>query len=162
MPVVNGRRESVADSLPQALGRLRVALEDAYLRASRELGLTPQQAELLCAAMSPAAVGELAEALRCDRSNVTRLVDRASMRGLVERHGGEEDGRVTVVQLTPEGERLASRFLAALESQTASLRAGWPDQRKQLTTDALNEISDALEAGKQPPARRRRSAGTRP
>jgi len=49
-----------ADTVPQALGRLRVALEDAYVRASRELGLTPQQAELLCAAMSPATVGELA------------------------------------------------------------------------------------------------------
>ena len=63
-------------SVPQALGRLRVALEDAYTRASRELVLTPQQAELLCAARSSSAVGDLAAALRCDRSNVTRLVDR--------------------------------------------------------------------------------------
>jgi hypothetical protein len=56
-------------TLPQALGRLRVALEDAFQRASRELGLTAQQAELLCAAMRPAAVGDLAHTLRCDRSN---------------------------------------------------------------------------------------------
>ena len=38
-----------SQTLPQALGRLRVALEDAFLRASRDLGLTAQQAELLCA-----------------------------------------------------------------------------------------------------------------
>ena len=74
-----------ADTVPQALGRLPVALEAAYVRASRELGLTPQQAELMCAAMSPATVSELAQTLRCDRSNVTRLIDRAATRSLFRR-----------------------------------------------------------------------------
>jgi DNA-binding MarR family transcriptional regulator len=133
-------------TLPQALGRLRVALEDAFLRASRELGLTAQQAELLCAAIHPAAVGDLARALRCDRSNVSRLVDRASVRGLVKRRTGEEDGRVTLVELTPEGERLARRFIAALEAQTEALRAAWPDARQQTSVELLNEIADALDA----------------
>lgn len=145
-----------ADAVPQALGRLRVALEDAYVRASRELGLTPQQAELLCAAMSPAAVGELAQTLRCDRSNVTRLLDRASTRGLFRRRGGQEDGRVTVVELTPEGERLARRFLAGLTAQTAALRASWSRERQQLAVDLLTEISDALDASQQLPGRGRR------
>src|SRR6266508_3597211 len=60
-----GPRHHPAETVPQALGRLRVALEDAFLQTSRTLGLTAQQAELLCAAMAPAAVGELAQALRC-------------------------------------------------------------------------------------------------
>jgi MarR family transcriptional regulator, lower aerobic nicotinate degradation pathway regulator len=152
------RRAAGSESVPQALGRLRVALEDAYLRASREVGLTAQQAELLCAAMSPAAVGHLAEVLRCDRSNVSRLVDRASAHGHLRRRGGEQDGRVTVIELTPEGERLAHRFLSALEVQTATLRGGWPTQRERLTVELLNEISDALDAGRQPPRGRRRTA----
>jgi DNA-binding MarR family transcriptional regulator len=133
-------------TLPQALGRLRVALEDAFLRASRELGLTAQQAELLCAAMRPAAVGDLAHALRCDRSNVSRLVDRAASRGLVKRRAGELDGRVTVIELTAEGELLARRFIAALEAQTGPLRARWPDTRQQTAVELLNEIADALDA----------------
>lgn len=152
------RRAAGSESVPQALGRLRVALEDAYLRASREVGLTAQQAELLCAAMSPAAVGHLAEVLRCDRSNVSRLVDRASAHGHLRRRGGEQDGRVTVIELTPDGERLALRFLSALEAQTAELRGGWPTQRERLTVELLNEISDALDAGRQPPRGRRRTA----
>jgi DNA-binding MarR family transcriptional regulator len=150
------RPEAKSASVPQALGRLRVALEDAYLRASREVGLTPQQAELLCAAMSPAAVGRLAETLRCDRSNVSRLVDRASAHGHLRRRDGEDDARVTVIELTTEGERLARRFLSALESQTAMLRGGWPAQRERLIVELLNEISDALDAGRQPPRTRRR------
>jgi DNA-binding MarR family transcriptional regulator len=133
-------------TLPQALGRLRVALEDAFQRASRELGLTAQQAELLCAAMRPAAVGDLAHTLRCDRSNVSRLVDRAATRGLVKRRAGELDGRVTVVELTTEGERLARRFIAALEAQTQTLRADWPGTRQQTAVELLNEIADALDA----------------
>jgi DNA-binding MarR family transcriptional regulator len=144
-------------TLPRALGRLRVALDDAFLRASRELGLTAQQAEFLCAALRPTAVGDLAHALRCDRSNVSRLADRAARRGLVKRGEDEADGRVTIVELTAEGERLARRFIAALEAQTQALRAGWPDTREQTAVELLNEIADALDAAaEQPPQPRRR------
>ena len=153
---MGGRSELVDEALPQALGRLRVALEDAYLRASRELGLSPPQAELLCAAMGSASVGELAKALRCDRSNVSRLVDRASMRGLIKRRGGEDDGRVTVVELTAEGERTARRFLTSLQSQTEGIRAEWPRQHQQLAVELLDGISNALDAARYQPERRRR------
>jgi len=136
-----------AATLPPALGRLRVALDDAYVKASRELGLTGQQAELICAAISPAAIGDLAEQLRCDRSNVSRLVERASAQGLLKRRVGDKDGRVTVVELTPKGERLAGRFLAALEALTRDLRAGWPRDRERLAVEIVNEISDALDKG---------------
>jgi len=148
LPVKERAAPSV-ETVPKALGRMRVALDDAYMKASRELGLTPQQAELLCAAMTPTAVGELAKSLRCDRSNVSRLVDRASLRGLMKRNGGEDDGRVTVVELTAEGDRLARRFLTALEAQTSDLRARWPARRQQLTVELLNEISEALDAASQ-------------
>jgi DNA-binding MarR family transcriptional regulator len=140
-----GSEQHPAATLPRALGRLRVALDDAFLQASRTLGLTAQQAELLCAAMAPAAVGDLARALRWDRSNVSHLVDRAAARGLVDRRGDDGDGRVTVVALTEEGERLARRFIAELEVQTAQLRARWPAERERLAVELLNEISDTLD-----------------
>jgi DNA-binding MarR family transcriptional regulator len=158
-------RPPSAETVPQALGRLRVALQDAFLQASRTLGLTAQQAELLCAAMAPAAVGDLARALRCDRSNVSHLVERAAARGLVNRRSGDADGRVTVVGLTAEGERLAQRFIAELEAQTRPLWARWPDERRQLAVELLNELSDALDTaasqaragrpGRHPPPQRR-------
>jgi DNA-binding MarR family transcriptional regulator len=157
-------RHHPAETLPQALGRLRVALEDAFLQASRTLGLTAQQAELLCAAMAPAAVGDLAQALRCDRSNVSHLVDRAAARGLVNRRAGDEDGRVTIVALTAEGERLAQRFIAELEAQTQPLRARWPDERQRLAVELLNEISETLDSAAtqaQAPRGKGVQAGTR-
>jgi DNA-binding MarR family transcriptional regulator len=169
----SGAGHHPAATVPQALGRLRVALEDAFLQASRALGLTAQQAELLCAAMAPAAVGDLAQALRCDRSNVSHLVDRAAARGLVSRRGGDEDGRVTLVELTEEGQRLAQRFLAALDAQTGPVRARWPAGRERLAVELLNELSDALDSAARQaragsatatptrPGARRRAGGSR-
>lgn len=132
-------------TVPRALGRLRVALEDAYLRASRKHGLTAQQAELLCAAMSPSPVGALARTLRCDQSNVTRLVDRASKRGLIRRRSDDEDGRLTVIELSAKGRKLAEEFIATLEIQLADLLVQWPKQHQHDVAATLNEISDALD-----------------
>lgn len=131
-------------SVPQALGRLRVALDDSYMRASREHGLTPQQAELLCAALRPISVGALATALRCDQSNVTRLVDRASGRGLLRRNIDSTDARVTLIELSARGRRLAERFIATLENQLTELLADWHTERQHEVVTTLNEIASAL------------------
>jgi DNA-binding MarR family transcriptional regulator len=138
----------LSTDFPQALGRLRIALDDAFVRSSREVGLTPQQAELLCAAMTPSPVRDLAVTLRCDRSNVTRLVDRAAARGHVSRAVEDDDGRIRVVQLTARGERLAHRFLTVLEAQTQKLRSTWSASREEAATRLLDEISESLDAGK--------------
>jgi DNA-binding MarR family transcriptional regulator len=132
-------------TVPQTLGRLRVALDDTYTQVSRELGLTAQQAELLCAAMRPAAIGELADVLRCDRSNVSRLVDRAARRGLLHRRGEKTDGRVTVIELTADGQRLAERFIKTLESRLQPLLAGWSSKLQRAAIETLTVLADALE-----------------
>ncbi|HEV2999106.1 MAG TPA: MarR family transcriptional regulator [Solirubrobacteraceae bacterium] len=137
---------AVETTVPQALGRLRVELNESFERVSRELGLSAQQAELLCAAMRPAAVGDVARVLHCDRSNVTRLADRVAERGLLTRRPGDTDGRVTVLELTPEGDLLARRFIAALESELDDLLATWTERRKRDAVRLLGAVSDALRA----------------
>jgi DNA-binding MarR family transcriptional regulator len=133
------------DTVPRALGHLRVALEHSYLEAGRGLGLTPPQAELLCAAMQPTAVGRLARTLRCDRTNVTHHVDRAVQRGWVERRSDERDRRTSMIALTPEGEQLARRFIATLEAQLVPLLGGWSDRRQTQGAAMLREIANALD-----------------
>lgn len=136
---------AAALSVPQALGHLRVALQDSYLRASRQLGLTAPQAELLCAAMQPTAVGGLAKTLRCDRTNVTHLVARALERGWVERRSNDQDRRSSIIALTPTGEQLAHRLIARLEAQLEALLATWPPVRKQDAAATLTEIANELD-----------------
>jgi DNA-binding MarR family transcriptional regulator len=139
---------AVPATVPHALGRLRVALDHAYLRASREHGLTPQQAELLCASLQPMPVGGRARARRCEPSNQPRLVDRASKRGWVRRRTDTADGRVTLIELSPLGRRLAERFIATLEAQLRDLLGAWPDERRRDVVGALNEIADALDVNR--------------
>jgi DNA-binding MarR family transcriptional regulator len=147
-------------SLPQALGRLRVTMENTHTQVSRELGLTAQQAELLCAAMRPTPVGDLARALHCDRSNVSRLVDRAASRGLLYRRADEIDARVSVIELTAEGQTLAERFIATLEARLEPLLATWSTKRQQAAVETLAALADGLEATQPTPPRatRRRTA----
>jgi len=105
----------------------------------------PQQAELLCATLRPAPVGSLARTLRCDQSNVTRLVDRAAQRGLIRRRGDQPDGRVTLIELTPQGRKATEAFIDTLEAQLSTLLADWPEERRRAITATLNEIATALD-----------------
>jgi DNA-binding MarR family transcriptional regulator len=132
-------------TVPQALGRLRVALNDGFVQAARELGLTPQQAEVLCTALRPRSVGEIARLVRSDRSNISRVADHLHDRGLIVRRGGERDGRVSMIELTADGRKLAECFIASLEALTQPLRAQWSAQRESLAVELLNALAGAIE-----------------
>ena len=140
---------TVAGNVPQELVRLMFAIGAAYEQASRELGLTSQQARLLCAAgrLPTAGLGELATVMHCDRSNVSRLVERAASRGLVARHGIETDGRVKVVRLSDEGLRLVDSFTERLESRLAAVVADWPAGDRDAAVRMLSTLTDALNRG---------------
>lgn len=121
-------------------------MDEAFGQSSRALGLTPQQAELLCAAAAAQpSVGDLASRLRCDRSNVSRLVDRAAAHQLVHRQASDTDGRVSLISLTPEGRRLAERFVEDLDRRTRALFEGWSPRRQATAGSILDEITAALE-----------------
>lgn len=69
----------------------------------------------------PISMGGLAEALACDASNVTGLVDRLESRGLIRRKPSAEDRRVKVLELTPAGVRLRSTVLERMTKPPDSL-----------------------------------------
>lgn len=75
-----------------------------------EFGLTGPQARLLVQLGDPLPMGQLAERLDCDPSNVTGMVDRLHARGLLERRAGEADRRVKHLTLTPAGQQLRSEL----------------------------------------------------
>jgi DNA-binding MarR family transcriptional regulator len=78
-----------------------------------EFELSPAQCHVLhlIEPHRPIPMGRLAEALACDASNVTGLVDRLESRGLVRRQLSAADRRVKVLELTPAGARLRSIVL---------------------------------------------------
>jgi DNA-binding MarR family transcriptional regulator len=73
-----------------------------------ELGLSMQQSMALTTLRpgEPLPMSALAEAMHCDNSNVTGIVDRLEVAGLAERRPGERDRRVKTIVLTPRGEEV--------------------------------------------------------
>jgi DNA-binding MarR family transcriptional regulator len=60
-------------------------------------------------------MGEIADVLHCDRSNVTGIVDGLEERGLARRTPSADDRRVKLIALTAEGRRLRARLMRAVE-----------------------------------------------
>ncbi|EEP71054.1 MarR family transcriptional regulator [Micromonospora sp. ATCC 39149] len=77
-----------------------------------ELGLTPAVAGALpeLDPDRPLPTRDLAEQLRCDRSNVTALVDKLEQAGLVERQGDPTDRRQKTLVVTEAGRRMRDRL----------------------------------------------------
>ncbi len=76
---------------------------------ARAVGLTPAQHQLLVAIKGHSGgqdptISELAEYLLLRHHSVVELVDRAAIAGVVARSRDAEDGRLTRVTLTPDGE----------------------------------------------------------
>jgi len=79
------------------------------------VGLTPAQHQLLVAikghpGSQDPTISDLAEYLLLRHHSVVELVDRAAAAGVVARSRDAEDGRLTRVALTPDGEARLSRL----------------------------------------------------
>ena len=134
------------DAVASGLVRLMLSMEALYGRQSRKAGLTAQQAQLLCtAARRKAGLGEIAEVLHCDRSNVSRLLDRVTRRGLARRAADTRDGRVSVLELSPGGQAIVNSFEADLAARLGRLIAGWPTRQRQAAAATLAALIDAIQ-----------------
>jgi len=78
-------------------------MKQHFVDRAAEFDLTFPQAMALRELADPVPMGELAERLFCDASNVTGIVDRLEARGLVERQVSRADRRVKHLVLTEEG-----------------------------------------------------------
>ncbi|MEA2685065.1 MAG: hypothetical protein QOE93_260 [Actinomycetota bacterium] len=94
--------EELVDAFMAVMGRLG----HHFFQRSAEFDLSPQQAKAFRELSEPLSMGELAERLFCDASNVTGIVDRLEARGLVERQADPDDRRVRRLVLTDAGRDL--------------------------------------------------------
>jgi DNA-binding MarR family transcriptional regulator len=132
-------------AVASGLVQLMLSMWSLYTQESRKNGLTSQQAQLLCvAARREVGLSEMADVLRCDPSNVSRLLDRLATRGLAYRDRAEHDGRVSVVKLTDEGTALVGHFEAVLETRLNRLVADWPSYKRDAIADALARLVETI------------------
>jgi DNA-binding MarR family transcriptional regulator len=124
--------------------------QDFAVVAARH-GLTPVQAKVLGAAVrGPLPMRAVAEALVCDASNVTGIVDRLEARGLVRREPGPQDRRIKIVTATDEGRAalLAVREdMQVVHDALDLLDEPERDQLHAILRKLLPELSRATETG---------------
>src|SRR6266566_6661304 len=102
----------------RALAELRYQIR-RYLRfseqAARQVGLVPQQHQLLLAlkglpAGRKATISELAERLQIQHHSTVELIDRLVERGLIKRLRDEADQRRVLIHLTSQGEQVLQKL----------------------------------------------------
>ena len=67
-------------------------------------------------------MGKMAQAIRCDASNVTGIIDKLVTMGLVTRQEDINDRRIKTVQLTSEGSMLLHQIMNAMPARLGYLR----------------------------------------
>ena len=121
-----------------------------------ELGINPGALKSLLTihAQGSLAMGELAEAFRCDASMITGLVDVLEGAGLAQRVADPGDRRKKRVTLTPAGVAAHRRAMAALSVPPPAIEALSPADQATLARVLLKAIRLA-EPGAPPAAARR-------
>jgi DNA-binding MarR family transcriptional regulator len=113
-------KPSVEKDLERGIGDLLFRLMQANKHnapaVSREFGLTGSQSYLLIHLDSakPVTMVVLADALDCDPSNITGLVDKLEMKGLIQRRPDPEDRRVKMIVVTQAGSKVRAQLLTRL------------------------------------------------
>ncbi|MET8287380.1 MarR family winged helix-turn-helix transcriptional regulator [Streptomyces sp. NPDC048448] len=97
------------------IGSVVARYHEEYEDAAAEHALTGAQARLLgLLSLEPLPMRRLAQKLKCEPSNVTGIVDRLEVRGLVERRPDPSDRRVKLAAATEEGRRVAHSLRESL------------------------------------------------
>jgi DNA-binding MarR family transcriptional regulator len=63
----------------------------------------------------------LAEALHCDASNITGLVDKLEARGIIQRQSDPGDRRVKMIALTQAGIKFRAKLMERLSQPSSSI-----------------------------------------
>jgi MarR family transcriptional regulator, organic hydroperoxide resistance regulator len=106
-----------------------------FAAIARELDLRPAAFGTLRMLDQPRTMSEVAAALQCDNSNVTGIVDSLEEKGLVGRRSSEEDRRVKLIELTPEGRRVHARLSKAFATPPE-----WVDSLSEKDQRTLRDI----------------------
>ncbi len=103
-----------ADSVWFHMIRLHGRMSAAMNRRLREINLSIPQCDVLTALIEHEGISQqdLAQRLMVTKGNVSGLIDRLVIAGLVDRRTLNSDRRTHAIHLTPEGRRLALQGIA--------------------------------------------------
>jgi DNA-binding MarR family transcriptional regulator len=116
-----------------------------FAAIARDLDLRPAAFGTLRMLDRPRTMSEVADALHCDNSNVTGIVDNLEEKGLAQRRASEEDRRVKLIELTPEGRRVQTHL-----SKAFATPPDWVDSLSTVDQQGLRDILQRAVAARTP------------
>lgn len=132
------------------IGEMVHCCQDRMIFQSRKFDLP--QAELRCLMLFGderyLTVKNIAQRLEVAKSRVTKILEGMESRGLISRTDDPQDGRVRLINLTPEGKRRAqavAEFIHLIHQRI--LLQILPDERQGIIA-ALDNLRSAMEAVK--------------
>ncbi|KVE30947.1 MarR family winged helix-turn-helix transcriptional regulator [Burkholderia sp. TSV86] len=131
------------DSVGYLMSRVKSLMSSLITqRTQTELGITGTQASMLfrLAIGHCSTAAELAREFGIDASAVTRLLDRVEKRGLLRRVRCSNDRRVVRLELTDEGQALASRMPAIFRSVLDQVLEGFTPEEVGFLKSMLRRI----------------------
>jgi MarR family transcriptional regulator, organic hydroperoxide resistance regulator len=126
---------TAADEAWALMTELVFAERQALGAAAAALGLTAMQAQtlvLLDPSAPPPPMGEVADRLACEPSNLSHIVNRLAELGYVERTAHPDNRRIKMLSLTGAGLRAREQALTPLHTAPAALRALPEEDQRQL------------------------------
>lgn len=125
-PAAEATPRTPGDPAAEAWGAIHeifLANRGRFLAIARELDLSPPQMAALRFLRDGKPMGELAEVMHCDNSNITGIVDRLEQRGLIARRPADHDRRVKLLVLTAEGRDVRDRLAERMAEPPAAVAA---------------------------------------
>lgn len=116
---------TLLDRVGPNFSRLRRHAPTSRRDASRLLILN-----LVADATGEMTVGALADHLTTDQSVASRMVSDAISNGYLRRAVSQQDGRRTVLEVTPQGHALRVHFAAQQRQIFENITAQWPDSER--------------------------------
>ncbi|MFJ9871691.1 MarR family winged helix-turn-helix transcriptional regulator [[Kitasatospora] papulosa] len=114
--MASSRTDPLTLDVIQLIGGVVARYHEEYDRAAATHALTGAQARVLgLLSLQPMPMRKVARKLKCEPSNITGIVDRLELRGLVERRPDPADRRVKLAAPTEEGIRMAEQLRDALD-----------------------------------------------
>ncbi len=143
--------ESPAGQLEQALSTLvhwstrREVQTETMRRARCTLPLASASLLSRIRVCGPVHPSQLATFYAVDNSTITPRLQRLERDALIARHSDPEDGRASLVRITPAGEKLCKGLHAARRAILEQLLADWPAEDQLRVAAAASQLADRLE-----------------
>lgn len=131
-------------ALSKRVSRLAMLIEQRLKAALADVGLTYAEFDVLATLRRSGAglrPGELSKALMLTSGGMSNVLRRLTDAGFVDRKASDVDARGSWVHLTPAGDAVTDKALAASTRVHDDLLAGIPDTTIRTAADALREIT---------------------